>query len=140
MNYRMDGQPFWNFFSMTPMNGADGRVEYFLGMQADVTQLVFDKGQIEAAGSAELSDVQQQEQLLVEHITNQLSGKIEGLQQETVDCAADRSVPASLVQTLGIMPDAFVLSDPNLPDGPIVFASDAFLRFVDSWHSLLRSN
>lgn len=46
----------------------------------------------------------------------------------TRKCAVLASVPSSLVNALGRVQDCFVLADPNLPDCPIVFASEGFLK------------
>lgn len=38
LNYRKDGTPFWNLFSIAPVFGADGSCTHFVGIQQDVTQ------------------------------------------------------------------------------------------------------
>jgi len=38
MNYRMDGTPFWNEVTLSPIPEPDGSVEYYLGFQQEVTQ------------------------------------------------------------------------------------------------------
>ena len=38
LNYRKDGEPFWNDLDITPVTNADGEVTHFLGFQADVTE------------------------------------------------------------------------------------------------------
>ena len=38
LNYRADGEPFWNALDITPVTNADGEVTHFLGFQADVTE------------------------------------------------------------------------------------------------------
>ena len=37
LNYRKDGSPFWNMFSLAPMSDIDGTVCFFIGVQVDVT-------------------------------------------------------------------------------------------------------
>ncbi len=37
LNYRRDGQPFWNLVDIVPIYGDDGELVYFLGSQSDVT-------------------------------------------------------------------------------------------------------
>ncbi|MEL7097197.1 MAG: PAS domain-containing protein [Pseudomonadota bacterium] len=39
-NKRKDGTPFWNELSLFPVNGDDGRAEYLVATQADVSQRV----------------------------------------------------------------------------------------------------
>lgn len=38
LNYRKDGEPFWNLLSITPVRDADGRITHFVGVQRDVTE------------------------------------------------------------------------------------------------------
>ncbi len=40
LNYRADGEPFWNLLTITPVRDADGAVTHFLGFQRDVTERV----------------------------------------------------------------------------------------------------
>ena len=37
LNYRKNGEPFWNRLSITPIRNSDGAVTHFLGIQSDVT-------------------------------------------------------------------------------------------------------
>jgi len=37
LNYRKDGQPFWNRLSITPIRDNSGEVTHFIGIQSDVT-------------------------------------------------------------------------------------------------------
>ena len=39
LNYRTDGQPFWNRLSIVPVLGGDGAPTHFVGIQSDVTLL-----------------------------------------------------------------------------------------------------
>jgi PAS domain-containing protein len=38
LNYRKDGSPFWNALHVAPVRDAEGVLEYFIGVQLDVTQ------------------------------------------------------------------------------------------------------
>lgn len=38
LNYRRDGQPFWNELTITPVRDATGQLTHFIGMQTDVTE------------------------------------------------------------------------------------------------------
>ncbi|MBD3376043.1 PAS domain-containing protein [candidate division KSB1 bacterium] len=40
LNYRKDGQPFWNRLSITPVRDRDGNVTHFIGLQSDITERV----------------------------------------------------------------------------------------------------
>lgn len=33
LNYRKNGQPFWNMLSIAPMNDADGTLRFYIGVQ-----------------------------------------------------------------------------------------------------------
>lgn len=37
LNYRKDGTPFWNALSVNPVHNESGKLEYFVGVQSDVT-------------------------------------------------------------------------------------------------------
>ncbi len=39
INYRKDGTPFWNELVISPVRDEEGRLVYFVGIQADVTEL-----------------------------------------------------------------------------------------------------
>jgi hypothetical protein len=38
LNYRKDGTPFWNALHVAPVRDADGVLEYYIGVQLDVSQ------------------------------------------------------------------------------------------------------
>lgn len=40
LNYRKDGTPFWNALSLNPVYNASGTLEYFVGVQGDITDRV----------------------------------------------------------------------------------------------------
>ena len=40
LNYKKGGRPFWNQFFLAPIHDASGVVEYYLGIQSDVTEEV----------------------------------------------------------------------------------------------------
>jgi PAS domain S-box-containing protein len=40
LNYKKNGEKFWNFLHMEPINGADGSAAFFVGVQCDVTDCV----------------------------------------------------------------------------------------------------
>lgn len=61
-------------------------------------------------------DVQQHADLLLRHCTS--------------TCAVDSSVPSSLLTGLTGIGGSFVLSDPRLPDNPMVYCSPGFLKLT----------
>jgi len=40
LNYKKNGQPFFNYLSLTPIKAPDGRVTHYVGIQSDVTDIV----------------------------------------------------------------------------------------------------
>ncbi|WP_437206923.1 ATP-binding protein [Planctomicrobium sp. SH664] len=40
LNYRRDGQPFWNHLQIAPVTNDDGLVTHFIGLQTDITDRV----------------------------------------------------------------------------------------------------
>lgn len=47
-NYRKDGTLFWNELKISPIRGLDGEVDYFVGVQNDVTNLVQSREELKA--------------------------------------------------------------------------------------------
>lgn len=52
LNYRKDGSPFWNALHIAPVRDAEGVLEYFIGVQLDVTQQGQQGGETRAAAAA----------------------------------------------------------------------------------------
>ncbi len=38
LNYRKNGEPFWNRVAIAPVRNAEGRVTHFIGLQSDITE------------------------------------------------------------------------------------------------------
>ena len=38
LNYRKNGEPFWNMFTIAPMADADGKNRFFIGIQVRSVQ------------------------------------------------------------------------------------------------------
>ncbi len=38
LNYTKEGKPFWNRLSLTPVEGSDGTITHFIGVQSDITE------------------------------------------------------------------------------------------------------
>ena len=94
--------------------------------QADVTRLV------EAGGGAPLEALGVQGEAAAASV----AARLEGHERELADadrtqkCAVLECVPSSLLTALSRVQDCFCLSDPNLPDCPIVYASPSFLKLT----------
>lgn len=120
LNYRKDGQAFWNHLTISPLRGPDGDLRAFVGVQSDVTavsegaspallaapQLVCRDGRAAAEGAAVAGEV-----------------------QDVIAPPAARAprVAVDLATSIERIQSSFVVADAALPDTPIVFASDAFL-------------
>lgn len=55
LNYRKDGQPFWNHLSISPIYGPEGHLTHFVGIQTDIS----DRKQAEAHLHQHLHDLEQ---------------------------------------------------------------------------------
>ncbi|MFC7129995.1 bacterio-opsin activator domain-containing protein [Haloferax chudinovii] len=67
LNYRADGETFWNRVDVAPLSGPDGEVTHYVGFQTDITQRV----RAEAAAeryAARVDEERARLQTLVEHI------------------------------------------------------------------------
>nr|AML79406.1 putative LOV domain-containing protein [Cycas micholitzii] len=45
LNYRKDGNPFWNFLHTAPVRNASGKIAFYVGVQLDVTSIDQDEHQ-----------------------------------------------------------------------------------------------
>lgn len=131
LNYRKDGTPFWNLLTITPIKTADGRVSKFVGVQIDVT------GKTEGRQSKDVSLVRYDDRLQHNVAEGIVKDVTDGVQE--AEYAKDGSRPkprrfprvaVDLATTVERVQQNFVIADPNLPDCPIVFASDDFLRLT----------
>lgn len=138
LNFRKDGSPFWNAFSLSPIKNAAGLVEYYIGIQADVTPLVVDG----AVGADAVRSVAQDELRKAERIAQNIQKHSDVLLCHcNSTCAVDSSVPSSLLTGLSGITGSFVLSDPRLPDNPMVYCSPAFLKLTGyKCHELVGRN
>nr|AML78669.1 putative LOV domain-containing protein [Dunaliella salina] len=128
--HKKDCTPFLAQFALTPLRDDQGRLVHFMGILVDVTHL------IGSTDPAALQDADTEQRL---------EGVAEGVELDTRKLAAELklephldpehleahpSVPCSLKHALSTIISAFVLSDPNLPDCPIVFVSEPFLKLT----------
>jgi PAS domain S-box-containing protein len=128
LNYRKDGAPFWNAFHMSPVRGEGGTVDFYIGVQADVTRHV---GAPDASAAAALQAAVAHEAAEAERIgASVLAHRGELQLPRGPTCAACDTVASSLIVALSTVPDCFVLSDPHQPDTPMVYCSPAFLRLT----------
>jgi PAS domain S-box-containing protein len=150
LNYRKDGTPFWNLLTMTPVKDDTGAVVKIVGVQLDVTDTT--EGLEDAAHGVPVLvryDYRLQDKLVTPAVDDVLLGLQEDDEAATTAGAAGAaaggeahrlSCSALLRQhhrgqldlgtTMERMQHNFVVSDPTLPDCPIVFASDGVLELT----------
>ena len=148
LNYRRDGSTFWNQFYLAPLRDDHGRVSLYIGIQCDVSAAV----QAACAGQDDpdslletfhsaaeptpdalehalrscsvddvLSDVSEHSPLAHATSSSSAGGTPDGALCE---------LPTSLLGPLLRIQSSYVLSDPTLPDCPIVHVSESFLRMT----------
>uniref|UniRef100_A0A126X3R2 non-specific serine/threonine protein kinase n=1 Tax=Dolichomastix tenuilepis TaxID=195969 RepID=A0A126X3R2_9CHLO len=138
LNYRKDGTPFWNFLTIAPVKLTNGKLSNIVGVQVDVTNKTEGTVSAYADGSGL--------PLLVKY-DNRLQQRMDGMVSEVMSGVTDKlgaaagsgaNLPAppvnrgglDLATTLERIQQSFCISDPNLPDCPIVYASDTFIEFT----------
>ena len=141
LNYRKDGTPFWNYLTIAPVKLADGTVVKYIGVQVDVT----DKTEGNVAPSV-LKD-NDGFPLLVRYdarLAAQNLGAFTEVEEAVLSATGLKSSKSfdddqqaltsrsgmDMASTLERIQESFVITDPSLPDHPIVFASDVFLSFT----------
>ncbi|KAI7840688.1 hypothetical protein COHA_005610 [Chlorella ohadii] len=147
LNYRKDGTPFWNLLTMTPVKDDTGTVVKIVGVQLDVTDTT--EGLEDAAHGVPVLvryDYRLQDKLVTPAVDDVLLGLQEDDEAATTAGTAGagevhRLSCSTLLRqhhrgqldlgtTMERMQQNFVVSDPSLPDCPIVFASDGFLELT----------
>jgi len=118
LNYKKSGEPFWNLLTMTPVKDSSGRVIKIIGVQVDITKrgggkgpLAYDDSVPQSAGQGAAGDVAE--------------GILEAERRRS-----SAGVGPEAASILGSLQHTFVVADPTLPDCPLVFASDSFLRLT----------
>jgi len=59
LNYRKDGEPFWNALQISPVRDAKGQLVYYIGSQVDVTARKAAEAALEAAAAEQARTAQQ---------------------------------------------------------------------------------
>nr|AML78144.1 putative LOV domain-containing protein [Ulvella endozoica] len=141
LNYRKDGTPFWNLLTVMPVYAADGSLSKFIGVQVDVTSRTEGYAYVDNSGVPLLVKYNDRLKQNVAHdIVEDVVSAVQDAEtakepqpsQPKIGAApkAFPRVAIDLATTVERIQQAFVISDPNLPDCPIVFASDAFLQMT----------
>lgn len=96
LNYRADGEPFWNEVTVAPLHDSSGDISHFVGFQSDVT----------ARKEAELALAERTDHLehLIDRIDGLLQDVTEGLMQATSRQAGEQAVIDRIV---GVEPYVF---------------------------------
>eukprot|EP01026_Neomeris_dumetosa_P054326 TRINITY_DN4885_c0_g1_i9.p1 TRINITY_DN4885_c0_g1~~TRINITY_DN4885_c0_g1_i9.p1 ORF type:complete len:294 (-),score=54.16 TRINITY_DN4885_c0_g1_i9:68-949(-) len=147
LNYRKDGTPFWNLLTITPIKGQDGTVVKYVGVQVDVTSKTEGKAFALKGANANSSPllVKYDDRLrktvankIVQNVTSNVQNAQKGYEEGGKGVGSEGGtkqkirvfprVALDLATTVERIQQNFVISDPSLPDCPIVFASDAFLE------------
>jgi PAS domain-containing protein len=139
LNYRKDGTPFWNLLTMTPIKTPDGKVSKFVGVQVDVTSKTEGKAVTDNGGVPVLVkyDTRLRENVakkIVEEVVTNVESAEPSRPQQGPKGSAPKAFPRvalDLATTVERIQQNFCISDPTLPDCPIVFASDAFLDLTE---------
>ncbi|KAK3273786.1 Phototropin-2 [Cymbomonas tetramitiformis] len=134
LNYRKDGTPFWNFLTVAPTFNADGTVSKYIGVQVDVTSKT--EGTVGAAyadGHGVPLLVRYDARLKTEAVkpVQEVQAELHNMNKDKVPPVPASRAGLDMGTTLERIQQNFVISDPSLPDCPIIFASDAFLELTE---------
>ncbi|GMY26070.1 putative LOV domain-containing protein [Fagus crenata] len=158
LNYRKDGTPFWMLFHMSPVfSKEDGRVIHFVGVQVPISQLRWPRrsasGVVRNGGGVTMCEdgsrvrgdilfgscrrevcsdcwAELDRVLALESVLDSDSSRGKFVCGNRCSLPRAGQLSSSLNISLGRIKQSFVLTDPHLPDMPIVYASDAFLRLT----------
>ena len=118
---------------MTPVKTSTGQVTKFVGVQVDVTSKTEGKAYSDGKGVPLLVKYDNRlRENVAKNINSEVVGavdKFENKGRATAPKAFPR-VALDLATTVERIQQNFCISDPTLPDCPIVFTSDAFLELT----------
>lgn len=134
LNYRKDGTPFWNLLTVTPVKTSGGQVTKFVGVQVDVTSRTEGKAYADGQGVPLLVKYDNRlKENVANKIVNEVVDTVEKVENKGGRATAPKAFPRvalDLATTVERIQQNFCISDPTLPDCPIVFTSDAFLELT----------
>ncbi|EFN57260.1 hypothetical protein CHLNCDRAFT_6687, partial [Chlorella variabilis] len=150
--YRKSGKAFWNMLTMTPIHDDEGNVVKIVGVQVDVSRTTEGRAvQCCAQGLPLLVhyDERLKERVAwpaTEEVMAAVSPRASRLSRAShhgprsfslsmggaggEEEACPHRAALDLATTIERIQTNFVISDPSLPDCPIVFASDSFLQLT----------
>ena len=135
LNYRKDGTPFWNLLTLTPVKTSTGQVTKFVGVQVDVTGRTEGKNFVDGEGVPLLVHYDNRlKENVAKNIVSEVVDTVDRVENKSAGRAtkpkAFPRVALDLATTVERIQQNFCISDPTLPDCPIVFTSDAFLELT----------
>ena len=134
LNYRKDGTPFWNLLTVTPVKTSTGQVTKFVGVQVDVTGRTEGKNFVDGEGVPLLVKYDGRlKENVAKNIVSEVVETVESVENKGGRATAPKAFPRvalDLATTVERIQQNFCISDPTLPDCPIVFTSDAFLELT----------
>nr|CAB3490656.1 unnamed protein product [Digitaria exilis] len=122
LNYKKDGTPFWNLLTIAPIKDEDGRVLKFIGSETGRCKWSF-LGM--GHGNVEKSMLKPREDPLLDSDDERPESFDDDFRRKEMRRGID------LATTLERIEKNFVITDPRLPDNPIIFASDSFLQLTE---------
>jgi len=159
INYKKNGQPFWNYLTVRPIKNAGGEVIKFVGVQIDVTNsttgearksLVNYDGRLKEQANDVVSEITLKVGIkevgepeeapsspsFGKRLSQQLMRKKPGQNKggKKGKGGAKKRLPRvaiDLATTVERLDHAFLVCDLGMEESPVVFASDAFLRMMD---------
>ncbi|XRB17574.1 phototropin [Pseudoscourfieldia marina] len=132
-NYRKDGTPFLNMLSISPIykdpcrNNEGVKPIKFIGVQ-----LQLNEGEVDPATGADIASTLNHS-LMVDNLNRKIDEAALTSKAIAASVGADedsRRQAIDMSSTLERINYSFVVSDPSLPDCPIVFCSDSFLKLT----------
>jgi PAS domain S-box-containing protein len=95
VNYRQDGEPFWNRVEITPLRDEAGELTHFVGFQTDVT----DRKQAEAAAERRAEVVAEQRADL-EHLLDRIDGLVGAVSRVLVEADSRVAIERGVCEQL----------------------------------------
>nr|CAB3462779.1 unnamed protein product [Digitaria exilis] len=134
LNYKKDGTPFWNLLTIAPIKDEGGRVLKFIGMQVEVSKYTEgDKDTAVRPNGLPESLIKYDEKNMLKPREDPLLDSDDDRPESFDDDFRRKEMRRGidLATTLERIEKNFVITDPRLPDNPIIFASDSFLQLTE---------
>eukprot|EP00276_Gloeochaete_wittrockiana_P009952 CAMPEP_0184658036 /NCGR_PEP_ID=MMETSP0308-20130426/23338_1 /TAXON_ID=38269 /ORGANISM="Gloeochaete witrockiana, Strain SAG 46.84" /LENGTH=730 /DNA_ID=CAMNT_0027096613 /DNA_START=51 /DNA_END=2243 /DNA_ORIENTATION=+ len=128
LNYRKDGTPFWNLVYITPIQDTAGRTCNYVGVQFDITasnvSSLEPTSNFSPSGTGvEIIEPRTPEQQVLKRSGMALAANPE---EGSTKALPNQGLKQLLASILHLSMSNLIVTDPKLPDNPIVYASDGF--------------